>query len=820
MVAIVVRFSIVALVLAGCIESTLVPCADGRACPAGTACDEVHRTCVQPDQITACNGRAELEQCAATTVDNGRCFAGVCLPAGCGNGELEPEERCDDGNTVAGDGCAADCLSNETCGDGFVDRNRGEECDDGNSRGRDGCTAACTQERLLWRRAAVAPAARIRAGTIYDAARARLVMFGGFGQSISDRYNDTWEWSGSGWMEVTPDVSPSARLGFSMAFDTGSRRVVVFGGTNLGTLNALNDTWEWDGATWRRATPLLSPPARTSAAMTWDPIRKRLVLFGGSSSVVARFGDTWVWDGATWLQVASSGPAARTGAHLVYDASRGAAVLHGGTDAGGVALRDVWLFDGAQWSELVTTGLPDMFIASGLAYDAARGVVVAVGSVSGAHVTVELSGATWEERTPLTTTPSIASFFATAYDTNRRRVVQFGGRGFLTVSNAVWEWDGVDWALNAPAAAPAARHGAAAAFDPLRGRVTLFGGAVVGGAVTRDTWEWDGDGWIQPSPPSVQPGGCVSPAMAFDPISRRVLLFGGTNGLVDVAETWSWDGVEWTELAVSSSPAPRSSAAMTTTASGTLLFGGTDLSTGAVFGDTWSWNGSQWLELSPAVSPSPRHGSALAYDVSRRRVVLYGGRDASGDLGDTWEWDGQAWNAIVTPVTPGARFEHVLVYDARRHRVMLFGGVDATVWEWDGVQWLQPSASGTPSPRSTMAAAYDAARGETIAFGGRFGSSSLPNAFALAYRGGVDEVCRTASDLDGDGLASCDDDDCSAVCAPLCAGDPCDGGLPSCGDGTCSGVEDGYACPLDCATPAPICGDAYCAAGEACVADC
>jgi cysteine-rich repeat protein len=47
----------------------------------------------------------------------GDCLAGrtyaqgtiVCPPAECGNGMREPGERCDDGNTIAGDGCSSRC---------------------------------------------------------------------------------------------------------------------------------------------------------------------------------------------------------------------------------------------------------------------------------------------------------------------------------------------------------------------------------------------------------------------------------------------------------------------------------------------------------------------------------------------------------------------------------------------------------------------------------------------------------------------------------------------------------------------------------------
>lgn len=79
--------------------------------------------------------------------------------AGCGNGFVDPGERCDDGNTTAGDGCSADCKDVEIgylcpkqgaacftrCGDGLV---MGDEvCDDGNTVSGDGCSDSCQFER-------------------------------------------------------------------------------------------------------------------------------------------------------------------------------------------------------------------------------------------------------------------------------------------------------------------------------------------------------------------------------------------------------------------------------------------------------------------------------------------------------------------------------------------------------------------------------------------------------------------------------------------------------------------------------------------------
>jgi len=64
----------------------------------------------------------------------------------CGDGNEDPSETCDDGNNVSGDGCSADCQSDETCGNGYVDNAMGEACDDGNTTPGDGCGPSCLLE--------------------------------------------------------------------------------------------------------------------------------------------------------------------------------------------------------------------------------------------------------------------------------------------------------------------------------------------------------------------------------------------------------------------------------------------------------------------------------------------------------------------------------------------------------------------------------------------------------------------------------------------------------------------------------------------------
>jgi len=75
--------------------------------------------------------------------------------AKCGNGILTSDEVCDDGNTNSGDGCSGDCKTIEKgyqcrvpgkpctpkCGDGIQSGSEG--CDDGNTASGDGCSATC-----------------------------------------------------------------------------------------------------------------------------------------------------------------------------------------------------------------------------------------------------------------------------------------------------------------------------------------------------------------------------------------------------------------------------------------------------------------------------------------------------------------------------------------------------------------------------------------------------------------------------------------------------------------------------------------------------
>ena len=126
---------------------------------------------------------------------------------------------------------------------------------------------------------------------VYDKQNDVFILFGGVCSSDptcpdGTRNGKTWVYrlSTNTWTDMNPPVAPSARAQQVMSYDEQNGVVVLFGGgTDQG---ATNDTWvyHYPSNTWTQLNTATAPSARWLSQITYDPVNKQTLLFGGQTS--------------------------------------------------------------------------------------------------------------------------------------------------------------------------------------------------------------------------------------------------------------------------------------------------------------------------------------------------------------------------------------------------------------------------------------------------------------------------------------------------------------------------------------------------------
>src|SRR5204863_119087 len=130
------------------------------------------------------------------------------------------------------------------------------------------------------------PPARWSHTAIYDSVRDRMVVFGGYG---GYPHNDVWALSLAGspaWTPLAPAGSPpSGRSLHTAIYDPVRVHMVVFGGQDSSACSTLVWALSLAGSpAWTLLAPTGSPPpARDLTTAIYDPVRDRMVVFGGQA---------------------------------------------------------------------------------------------------------------------------------------------------------------------------------------------------------------------------------------------------------------------------------------------------------------------------------------------------------------------------------------------------------------------------------------------------------------------------------------------------------------------------------------------------------
>ena len=245
------------------------------------------------------------------------------------------------------------------------------------------------------------PSARHGVAMAYDPTTNRILLFGG--RDSTGTQADTWSFDPATqqWTQLTPATSPSGRFWSNLVYDEDRQRLLLFGGTP-GDINSgvtLDDTWEWTGTTWVQVQPPTAPLPREYYGLAYGGSPSAVFAFGGRGSL----DEVWRKQIPTGIRAGTSLNFDWADAQVATDAIEQVAISMR-TGATGGARIDYWVPVDGNWNPLAanTVGATAPSLLRGsLTGPSARAAVAGDGQFSFLVSSNDSLG-------PSATTPSVA----------------------------------------------------------------------------------------------------------------------------------------------------------------------------------------------------------------------------------------------------------------------------------------------------------------------------------------------------------------------------------------------------------------------------
>jgi hypothetical protein len=573
------------------------------------------------------------------------------------------------------------------------------------------------------------------------------------------------------WERFEPAGEAPARTYSSAVYDSVGDRVVVFCSLDRGQTSSVLFLHLAQGVRWEVAPlgPTRPPPGFTNITLH-DPLRNRMLVFGD-------YADEAVWalslDGSpAWARIntgAGARPGRRAFASGVYDPVRDRVLVFGG--AGSLPRSDTWALSLSQptgWSLITPAGLPPAPRQRHAAIHDSAGdrMIVYGGAVLG---TRGWSRSTEAWALPLSGTPAwvplntggprpddISSEMA-AHDRRENRLVGIS----LGNQTLALDVDELQWTNLVPLPDGRGRH--QIAYDAARDRMILAGGTDNTTSpydrYPGDIWSLSMDHLAWERLPVTFTGREQAGLVIDAELQQAHLLFGSTDfyaGCHPLHDSWlprcssiiqSVPLDQGLPLTVARSfGCTGSSTTLDPIGKRIIVFGGYRMS---YYCDHISHASYTYLNAfsmvplrgpfdpaAPLVTGEPppaRQGHAAVYDELRDRLIVYGGIGAGGVLDDVWTFGlqgGSAWTRLVPEGTPPPPIiAPAAIYDPVRDRVVISGnphdeGRTGRLRVWalrlaDPPSWIELNPDGPlPPARTDHAVAYDPVRDRMVLFGG------------------------------------------------------------------------------------------------------
>jgi hypothetical protein len=342
--------------------------------------------------------------------------------------------------------------------------------------------------------ATATPSARTGIVGTYDSIRKQLVVFGGTAAGTDQA--DTWLRTGTAWAAAPALALPPARIRAMSAYDPIRKRTVLFGGqTNARRFNGcnntscmLNDTWEWDGHKWQQITTTGTPPVRANAILAYDTTAKIMKIFagdsyGGTNPTDHVYVDVYTYNGSAFvLQPATGGRDQVLNLAMAVDTGANRLVSFGGRleKSPFTVNADTWTYDATGWHKLTLGTFPPKRENFSMAYDPVRGksVLYSGNPADGSTYTdlweFDSATSTWAQKS-FTNGPSQRLSHKLFYNPDAQRVTMFGDSE-LPTGEDVWEWDGTGWRHLVPTSNYPSRYAPSATYDAVNHQIVAFSG--------------------------------------------------------------------------------------------------------------------------------------------------------------------------------------------------------------------------------------------------------------------------------------------------------------------------------------------------------
>lgn len=186
----------------------------------------------------------------------------------------------------------------------------------------------------------------------FDPVRNVCILVGGLVGAFGTY--QVWTWNGSIWVTYNPVTHPSERVGNSLAWDTTTGTMILFGGYNPSGAVYNAETWQLDCAamTWSNRTGFLAaaPAIRAHMGFCTDPATGRPVLFGGYDGAGNYSAQTWRFATTTWTNLAPTVSPAARGFTVMAPTTSSRLLMVGGYNGSGMS--DAHSYISNTWTQL------------------------------------------------------------------------------------------------------------------------------------------------------------------------------------------------------------------------------------------------------------------------------------------------------------------------------------------------------------------------------------------------------------------------------------------------------------------------------------